>query len=76
MIIRTKYLGPTYTLGSRIAATTNAIRKVVSYDPSLCSYENHIKAARSLGYKGTFQQESWERGWLFVSVNPRTQVEL
>jgi len=53
MMIRTKYLGPTNTKGSRIKASvldngTFALSSTVSWDYSVDTEENHVNAALAL----------------------------
>lgn len=59
MIIETKYLGATNTLGARIKATTVSDRPhrvTVPYDYSLNTEENHRKCARLL-----FEKLGWDK---------------
>lgn len=43
--IETKYFGPTNTRGSRVQVRTESCKKVISWDHSLDSKENHVQAA-------------------------------
>ncbi len=43
--IETKYFGPTNTKGSRIQVKTESRKKVISWDHSLNSEQNHVQAA-------------------------------
>lgn len=49
--ILTKYHGPTNVKGSRISATCDAGRIVVSYDHALNGDGNHAAAAKALAIK-------------------------
>ncbi len=72
--IRTKYVGPSNTRGSRIiATTTSGIRKVYPYDHRMNSEGNHTGAAwrlaESLGWKGSYQGGHTDKGMVFVNVD-------
>ena len=57
--IVTKFAGPTNTRGSRIIATCQAGRKMVEYDHSLGTLENHGAAAKKLAEK-----VNWHGLWI------------
>ena len=46
--ITTKYVGPRESHGSRIIASSESQRVIVSYDPGLSSEQNHRRAAEEL----------------------------
>ena len=71
MIIRTKYLGPTNSRGSRFKATSSSGESAtVSDDYSLNSDKNHLRAAlalcKKLNWKGCLQQYADNNGYVFV----------
>ena len=59
--ITTKYLGPTYTRGSRVKATCQAGSVTVPWDHAKNSDENHTAAAVALckrfGWRGILRTE-------------------
>ena len=79
--IITKYLGPTDTLGSRIAATsTSGQRIVVSRDYSMNTAQNHAKAAialcKQLDWVGTLQGGNTKTGTVWVFIDENNQIEI
>jgi hypothetical protein len=61
--IETFYLGPTDTLGARIAAKADCGRVTLSWDHSLDSDENHASACRALMEKKNWRGEM-VGGWI------------
>lgn len=57
--IVTRYHGPTDRKGSRISATCDAGRVIVSYDHALNSFRNHREAARALAIKLGWLDDGW-----------------
>ena len=67
--IKTTYIGPTDTKGSKIRASFNGKSLTIPYDYSLNSYELHFKAARLFAEKHGFilgDEDSHEKGWNFA----------
>ena len=68
--IRTKYLGPTDTKGSRIQAKCDAKTITVHYKSELNSEQNHIQAAKELckrlGWKGSMATGSIQHEYFHV----------
>ncbi len=67
--IKTTYIGPTDTKGSRIKATFNGKSLTIPYDYSLNSYDLHFKAARMFAEKHGFQigdEDSHDKGYKFT----------
>lgn len=72
--IRTKYVGPTNTRGSRIiAGDEDGNRVTISYPYELSGEAVHRKAADALcakmGWKGDLASGSLKNGYVFVFVN-------
>lgn len=75
-IIRTKYLGPTNTKGSRIKASIGPDAVTLPYDHALSGSGNHKSAAHALATKLGLEG-SWARytdhatgdGYVFVNLD-------
>jgi hypothetical protein len=73
-LIKTKYLGPTSTTGSKISATAYGIkhRIIEPYDHSMDSFENHRSAAskfaKLLNLEGEYAVTSSKNGYTFVRI--------
>lgn len=79
--IETKFIGPSNTRGSRIAASTcNGQRIVVSCDDALNHDENHMATAMILRdrmhWKGELVQGATKAGYVHVFVDGPTSAQL
>lgn len=82
--ITTKYIGPTNTKGSRVKATTESgVSITLSWDSSLNSDENHVRAAKRLCSKMDWLMDGEkligghiEHGMVFVFLRGAVEVEL
>ena len=82
--IRTRYIGPTNTRGSRIQAKCEAKTIYVSYDHALNTAENHMAACRKLadslewgkGPYNTMHGGSFGNDTYWVFSTPWTKLEL
>jgi hypothetical protein len=73
-LIKTKYLGPTNTTGSKISVTAYGIkhRIIEPYNHSMDSFENHRNAAdkfaKLLNLEGEYAVTSWKNGYTFALI--------
>ena len=67
--IKTHYLGPTNTRGSRIVATSCHQRKILQYDDSIGQAANHVRAAKALA-----QHHNWIGLWHMGSLDDKYNV--
>lgn len=73
LYIKTTYIGPTGTKGSRIKATFNGKSSTIPYDYSLNSHDLHFKAALAFANKHDLgvcynDSVSHDRGYKFLIV--------
>ena len=68
--IQTKYLGPTDVRGSRVKATADRGSIILSWDDSLNSSENHLRAAKEYAtrarWPGNWAGGGLGSGYVFV----------
>jgi hypothetical protein len=74
-LIKTKYLGPTNTTGSKISVTAYGIkhRIIEPYNHSIDSFENHRNAAdkfaKLLNLEGKYAVSSSKNGYTFALID-------
>lgn len=72
--IKTKFLGPTNTRGSRYKASCDAGSVTVGANHALNSERNHVAAmqalAKKLGWVGTWVGGGIGNGYVFVTFTP------
>jgi len=73
MVIITKYLGPTGTLGARISAVCDSGNLIIPYDYGLSPLDAHAKACRKLAHKlrwyGAYCPGSTAEGYVWIKYN-------
>ena len=85
--ITTKYLGPTNYKGSRISASDGTRRVIVSYDPALDSFPNHLAAAEKVfqanpdipvhsDFVFLVTESPEKKGWQFIPLRMNNSLRL